>query len=134
MTKILVADDDQAIREMLTMMLEAFNYEVLSATDGQEALEIVQTTPDRLIVLFDLCMPRLNGDEMLRKIADDATLSTRHTYILLTASHNPCLSNQNDAPFNITTLTKPFAMDDLLNIVDQEAQKIRTPLPAIHCK
>lgn len=131
MTKILVADDDSAIREMLTMMLETFNYEVLTATDGQEALEIVQNSSDRLVVLLDLFMPRLDGSEVLRKIADDATLSTYHTYILLTASHNPCPFNHNDAPFHISTLTKPFAMDELLNIVDEAAQRLTQPLPSL---
>lgn len=135
MAKILVADDDQAIREMLQMMLETFNYEVLTATDGQEALKVIQASHERLIVMLDLFMPRLDGREVLRTIAADATLSTRHTYILLSANHNICLSEFNNATFQITLLPKPFAMDDLLHVVDEAARKIRTPQPAVtRCK
>jgi CheY-like chemotaxis protein len=135
MTKILVADDDQAIREMLQMMLETFNYEVFTASDGKEALKAIQTSQDRLIVMLDLVMPRLDGREVLRIIAADTTLSTRHVYILLSAHHNPCLLEFDNAAFQVKRLTKPFAMDDLLNVVDEAARKIRTPLPIVnHCK
>ena len=131
MTKILVADDDQAIREMLRMMLETFNYEVILAQDGKEALEIIQASQDHLIVMLDLFMPRLDGRQILRTISLEATLATQHTYILLTANHNLSLSEYNDAPFHITLLTKPFAMDDLLHIVDEAAQRLRIPQHAV---
>ena len=135
MTKILIADDDQAIREMLRMMLETFNYEVMLVNDGKEALDVIQASQDRLIVMLDLFMPRLDGRQILRAIASDATLSAQHTYILLTANHNLSLSEYNDAPFHLTLLTKPFAMDDLLHIVDEAAQRLRIPQHAVtHCK
>ena len=131
MAKILIADDDQAIREMLRMMLETFNYEVLTANDGEEALAIIQASQERLIVMLDLFMPLLNGHDILRNVAGDAALSTRHTYILLTAHHHPCLSEFKNAAFQFSLLTKPFAMDDLLHIVEEAAQKIRTPQPVV---
>ena len=135
MAKILIADDDQAIREMLRMMLETFNYEVLTANDGQEALAIIQASQERLIVMLDLFMPLLNGHDILRNVSEDEALATRHAYILLTAHHHLCLSEFKNAALQITLLTKPFAMEDLLHIVEEAAQKIRTPLPvATRCK
>ncbi|HVU32370.1 MAG TPA: response regulator [Opitutaceae bacterium] len=60
MPHILVIDDDAALREMITMMLRHFGYEVSRAADGMEGLAVCRReTPD--LVLTDMVMPRLDG-------------------------------------------------------------------------
>ncbi len=62
---ILVAEDDTPIRIALADALQSAGYDVLTAADGQEALEILLTRPVDL-VLLDVNMPRINGFKLLR--------------------------------------------------------------------
>ena len=67
--KILVVDDDPDIITVLQDRLEAQGYEILTAGDGVRALELIEQDPPRLILL-DLEMPRLNGLELLNRLAE----------------------------------------------------------------
>lgn len=58
--KMLIVDDDEAIRVMMTKVFEREDFEVTTAKDGQEAIEAVQRTPFSA-VLLDLMMPRIDG-------------------------------------------------------------------------
>jgi len=65
--KILVADDSVASRELIREVLEMSGYEVVEATDGEEAVELArQHAPD--LVLVDIQMPRLDGYGVLRQL------------------------------------------------------------------
>ena len=65
--KILVADDEPPIVDMLTYNLERANYQVIVARDGQEALEkAMQERPD--LIILDLMLPRLDGLEVCRAL------------------------------------------------------------------
>lgn len=64
MTKIAIIEDDQAISQMYRFKFEAEGYTVETAGDGKLGLELAETMkPD--IILLDLMMPEMNGDEML---------------------------------------------------------------------
>ncbi|MBQ2638250.1 response regulator [Candidatus Saccharibacteria bacterium] len=64
MTKIMVVEDDQSLREIYSIRLTAEGYEVVSAGDGEEALAMaVQERPD--LVLSDVMMPKISGFDML---------------------------------------------------------------------
>lgn len=66
-TKIAIIEDDQAISQMYRFKFEAEGYEVETAGNGRLGLELVQNMhPD--IILLDLMMPEMNGDEMLEKM------------------------------------------------------------------
>ena len=64
---ILISDDDPSIRELLRLVLQGEGYNVIIASDGEEALEIVKKTPIDVAVL-DIKMPRMNGIEVLKEI------------------------------------------------------------------
>lgn len=67
MTKIAIIEDDQAISQMYRFKFEAENYQVETAENGQLGLELIKSmSPD--IILLDLMMPAMNGDEMLEKL------------------------------------------------------------------
>lgn len=65
--KILVAEDDKDIVELLKLYLENERYEVLEANDGEEALKIIEENKIDLAVL-DIMMPKLNGYEVTKNI------------------------------------------------------------------
>lgn len=67
MSKIAIIEDDAAISQMYRIKFEAEGYEVETAENGKLGLELVEEMkPD--IVLLDLMMPEMNGDEMLEKM------------------------------------------------------------------
>jgi CheY-like chemotaxis protein len=84
---VLVVDDDATIREQLTELLEMEGLSVVTAGDGQEALEQLDHFKIRLIIL-DLMLPRLNGWDLsavLRANADLAPIPV----LTITAANNP---------------------------------------------
>ncbi|OBZ10866.1 MULTISPECIES: response regulator transcription factor [Bacillales] len=67
MAKILIADDDAHIRELITLFLRNEGFEIIEAKDGAEALAIVENAQVDLVIL-DIMMPNLNGWELCREI------------------------------------------------------------------
>lgn len=71
--KILIADDEQDVLELVTDILATEDYDVICAANGQEALEkIAQEKPD--LILLDIRMPILSGIEVCQKVKEDAVL------------------------------------------------------------
>jgi CheY-like chemotaxis protein/two-component sensor histidine kinase len=70
--KALVVDDDARNIFALTTVLENHEMNVLSATNGRQAIEIIQREPDLSVVLMDIMMPEMDGYETLREIRKDA--------------------------------------------------------------
>ena len=72
--KILIVDDDPDIRDILKLTLSEEDYEVLEASDGQEALKIINSKPLDL-VLLDYKIPKIDGRQVCRLIKKDLLLS-----------------------------------------------------------
>jgi CheY-like chemotaxis protein len=66
--KVLVVDDDIRNIFALNSLLERHNMEVISATNGQEAIDLLERTDDLSLVLMDIMMPEMDGYETLRRI------------------------------------------------------------------
>lgn len=89
---ILVVDDDPLFRRLLAKTLSGWDYEVLTAQDGEEAIEILKDKDVRIVV-SDWMMPGINGPELCRRIREKLERSTEtiesagyHYVILLTAN------------------------------------------------
>ena len=113
--KILVVDDEAAVRDVFSAMLESAGYTVLRARDGQEALEIFRRKGNDIdCVLLDLSMPKLDGDEVfqeLQKIRSDVRVILSSGF-----TEQQVLSRFQDAGLT-GVLQKPIQMKDLLNKV-----------------
>ena len=66
--RVLVVDDDARNIFALTSVLENHDMEVLSATNGRQAIELIERTPDLSIVLMDIMMPDMDGYATMREI------------------------------------------------------------------
>jgi CheY-like chemotaxis protein len=66
--KVLVVDDDARNIFALTTVLENQEMEVVSATNGRQAIELIQAMPDLSVVLMDIMMPEMDGYETMREI------------------------------------------------------------------
>src|SRR5258708_13641500 len=84
--RVLVVDDDAALRRMLNMVLADAGWEVLEAKDGVEAVAMLYSCPCRLVVLLDWKMPEMSGEEVLELVKANPELASRHAYVLITAN------------------------------------------------
>ena len=115
-TRILVADDDRDILELVVFKLTQAGYEVVAVADGVAALAAIEANPPRLVIL-DVMMPGLSGIDVLRKLrANEATKDL--DVILLTAR-----SRDSDIDAGFVTgasdyVIKPFSPRELLHRVN----------------
>jgi len=66
--KVLVVDDDVRNIFALTTLLEGYEVDVITATNGRQAIEMVETTPELSMVLMDIMMPDMDGYQTMREI------------------------------------------------------------------
>jgi len=114
--KILVVDDDQAIRELLIYNLEKEGYMVKSAEDGLEAIEIAnQFIPD--VVLLDIMMPNQDGVETCRIIKENKALENTFVIFLTARSeeYSEVAAFDVGADDYITKPIKPRALMSRIN-------------------
>ncbi|MBA3661152.1 MAG: response regulator transcription factor [Gammaproteobacteria bacterium] len=78
-SKILIAEDDEAMRMLLSTAILGWGYEVVEASDGEEAWKIMQSPEAPSILILDWLMPKLNGVELCERIR--ASLDF-HPYII----------------------------------------------------
>lgn len=93
MAKIItIVEDNASIRQMYRYMLELFGYEVHIAENGEEGLTVINSVkPD--LILLDLNMPVMNGDEMLARLRAQETLSDTRVFVLTNISKAEVPSN-----------------------------------------
>ena len=119
--KLLIADDEQAVRALVHVTLEGDDYEILEAADGVEALEVARGEVPRL-VLLDIMMPRLDGLEVCRQLKSDP-LTRDIVVVMLTAQAQERDRDQGLAAGADDYFTKPFSPLALLNMVERVRQE-----------
>ena len=121
MKKILVADDDYLLRDLIKDILEEKNYEVLEAKNGQEAVEIFNQNPEISLVILDVMMPQYDGMEVLRRIR----LQSNVPVLILTAlgdTQNKLSSLRSGAN---DYMAKPFHPEVLLARAENLMRMVR---------
>ncbi len=121
MAKVLIVDDDRDICTLLSELLEEEGFEVRSARNGQEALEILMREPG-WVVLLDLYMPQMDGREVLRQLQRNPDLQQSNRVVLMTASMS--LTRLRLAfPVELVpqVLPKPFELEEVVGVVHQLA-------------
>lgn len=110
--KILIADDDPDIRDVLKITLSEENYEVLEAGDGEEALKIINSKPLDL-VLVDYKMPKLDGRKVCQAVKKDLLLS--HLPIIMVTGKGDINDKVNGIDAGADDyIVKPFEPKELL--------------------
>lgn len=121
MTKILVIDDEESIRKMIVTVLRKNDFEVFSAVNGNEGIELARTKLPDLIVC-DVRMELVNGYEMLTAIRNDP-MTTSIPFILITAQPDRQGMRQGMELGADDYLTKPFTPAELLAAVGSRLRK-----------
>lgn len=114
--KILVVDDEQEFLDVLSKKLAEENFEVVTATTAQEAIEKTRTVAPKLI-LMDIVLPDMEGSEAVRLLAEDP--ATEQIPVIFLSG---IISKEEGTPVPeikvggrlYTAVSKPFTIDDLL--------------------
>lgn len=108
--KVLVVDDEQAVRESLRRSLGFNGYEVMLASDGEEALSIIgEENPD--LVILDIMMPKIDGIEVCRQLR---STGYERPVLMLTARDEVSERVAGLDAGADDYLAKPFALEELL--------------------
>ncbi|HEY1390112.1 MAG TPA: response regulator [Ktedonobacterales bacterium] len=126
MAQVLIVDDDENIRDSVRLVLEDADHEVMEASDGVTALRILRESQERLIVLLDMSIPRLNGIDLLGAVVADPLLKERHVYLLLTGSSERLQREVGPLLVEASAriVAKPFELADLLALIDDAAERL----------
>jgi CheY-like chemotaxis protein len=116
-TTILAVDDEAHILHVVSLKLKNAGYTVMTANDGEEALELAATTPVDLLIT-DFQMPGISGLELARRF--HAAPGRRNLPVILLTAHGLALEQVELAHSGVTVCVfKPFSPRDLLEKVHQ---------------
>lgn len=117
MRKLLIADDEEGVRSLVRMTLESDAYEILEASDGEQALALAREHHPGL-VLLDVVMPGLSGIEVCRALKEDPATATI-AVVMLTAKAQASERAAGRAAGADDYFTKPFSPKALLSKVEE---------------
>jgi CheY-like chemotaxis protein len=125
MAKILVAEDERDIRDLIAFTLQFAGHIVVTAGNGEEGLQLArQDVPD--LIISDVRMPKMTGYEMCRQIK--AEPRTAHVPVVFLSAKGQDQEVQSGLAAGATEyLLKPFAPDQLLTKVAEILAKSNKP-------
>ncbi len=122
--KVLVVDDEEALRFLLASELEAEAFEVLSAGDGDEAIDLVRKKSEQGdhfdVVLLDIKMPRVDGFEVLKYVKGNIPETK---VIMLTAYADVKNAIESLRLGASDFVSKPYDLDDILTSINRALGK-----------
>ena len=110
--QILVADDDPAILRLVKAIVEKEGYEAVSARDGKEAYQCLQSDAKFAAAIFDVVMPYIQGTELVRYMQSEKRLMNIPV-IMMTGEQNPKFSSDSFSAGAVAFLPKPFTTSQL---------------------
>ena len=121
--RILVVDDEESIREMVSKIVTHIGHEVVTARNGKEALEILRNKPFSILIT-DIKMPEMDGFELMKA----SRAEFPDLYIICMTAHGASYTYTDVVTFGATDyITKPFTIDEVrakLNRVIRERSLI----------
>ncbi|QDV88469.1 response regulator [Planctomycetes bacterium TBK1r] len=111
---ILIADDEELLRQVSSRILQRAGYNVVLASDGQEAVQRVNELADQIdLAILDVMMPNMTGREACGHIAE----SNPELPLLFCTGHDPEVAQNGEVPAGYPVVHKPFTAEHLLSSV-----------------
>lgn len=118
MTKVLVIEDEEILRESILNILKSKEFSVIEAKDGRTGLQLAkELIPD--LILCDVRMPEVDGYEVLKALRQDPTTATI-PLLFLTAENLQDVLHKGQRLGANGYLTKPFSTAQLLDAISKE--------------
>lgn len=115
-TPILAVDDSAPIREMIVSVLAPRGHKVVTAADGQEALDLLRSAVEPFTILLDVVMPGMDGLAVCAEVAgDDDIRAIGHKIILMSSSARLSAPSM---PVTAGQLPKPFTRQQLVEAIE----------------
>jgi two-component system, NtrC family, response regulator PilR len=119
MSNLLIVDDEQSYRQLLSLVFEGDNHSIRTANNGREALEVLETFPAEIII-SDVKMPDMNGIELLRSARES---NPDIGVVLMTAFASVETAREAFKLGADDFITKPFDVEELKAIVKKTLEK-----------
>ena len=111
--KILAIEDDPEVMQLYVSFFQRKGYDVISAKGGAEGMAMLQANPDTRLILLDLNMPGMSGEEWMAWYLQQ----NRHTPVVVASGKGDILTITKGN--NVTAaLTKPFHMEELQELIE----------------
>jgi CheY-like chemotaxis protein len=112
---VLVVDDEEPVRSLVTAILHAAGFRVHAAANGPEALDLFSSHPgDFDLVILDYVMPDMDGTEVMRELRR----LVPSVKVILSSGHSSCFDLRDLVAAGVTAfLPKPYRPQDLLRVV-----------------
>ena len=113
-SSLLIVDDDELVRKFLERVLKEAGYQTATASDGPEALEVATKLEKLDVLVTDLMMPQMTGDELARRLrSNDRTLRV----LYLTGFADQLFKQKTTLSEDEAFLDKPCSVEGLLQAV-----------------
>jgi CheY-like chemotaxis protein len=116
---LLIVDDETATRDTLQDVFEDEGYTVAVASDGREAMDLLPKLESVCLVILDLVMPRMTGEELVEAMRGDPRFASVPVLVIT--------SDPSRAPAGLTTFRKPLKLDVLIETVGKYCAPRRPP-------
>ena len=128
MPKILLVEDNEMNRDMLSRRLQRKGYQVVLALDGQSGVEMTRTeAPD--LVLMDMSLPVLDGWEATRRLKSNA--ATQHIPVIALTAHAMSSDREKALEAGCDDYdTKPIELERLLGKIAGQLERVGKPVPS----
>ena len=120
MSRILVVDDEEAMREFLRILLEKDGHQVTTAADGEAGLALA-TSRELDLVISDIKMPRLDGAGLLTGLREHG-LETPVIMVTAYASSDSAIQAMKHGAFDY--ITKPFKVDEIRLVIQRALARV----------
>ena len=125
MIKILIADDDRSIAELISDALTDEGYETEIVGDGEQALRKIANSAEYSLILLDIMMPRIDGLEVCRRIRDEVSCP-----IIFVSAKNRTIDTLLGLGMGADDyIAKPFVLDELVARVKAHLRREQRGLP-----
>ena len=112
MATILVVEDNDDVREMMSITLQLEGHDVVTAANGRQALDVLHRGMDPCMILLDLMMPVMNGWQFQEEVSRDPKLRDIPV-VIVSAAAGDRVKNTSAAAY----IPKPIDVDKLLDVV-----------------
>ena len=131
--RVLIADDDPVILDIVQTLVEGEGHEAVTAQDGRDAYRILHKDSDFRAVIFDMVMPHLEGSDLLHQMQTEKRLS-RIPVIIMSSSDDLKMLSEGIRAGAVAFVPKPFTPDQMRNVLrlitlkDGETPQIAKPV------